>query len=61
MPSESILVRAPETRPERVMLLRIQNLSVGATMADLLVVRHQQDVGVTVRRREGEVRVLVDE
>jgi hypothetical protein len=30
----------------------------GATL-DLLLVRHEQDVGVNVLRREGDVQVLV--
>jgi len=40
---------------------RIHNLGVGAGTVDLLVVRHEHDVGVTVLHREGDIRVLVDE
>jgi soluble P-type ATPase len=39
--------------------LRIHNLAVGDATVDLLLLRHGQDVGVTVLRREGDVRVLV--
>ncbi len=41
--------------------LRIHNLTVGPSRVDLLVARHDHDVAVTVLRREGDVRVLVDE
>ena len=39
--------------------LRIHNLEVARASVDLLLVRHEQDVGVNVLRREGDVRVLV--
>jgi glycogen debranching enzyme len=39
--------------------LRIHNLAVGDATVDLLLLRHDQDVGVTVLRREGDVRVSV--
>ena len=39
--------------------LRIHNLVVAGTTLDLLFVRHEQDVGVNVLRRDGEVQVLV--
>jgi soluble P-type ATPase len=39
--------------------LRIHNLAVGDATVDLLLLRHDQDVGVTVLRREGDVQVLV--
>src|SRR5262249_61134620 len=39
--------------------LRIHNLEVAGATVDLLLVRHQSDVGVTVLRREGDVRVTV--
>jgi glycogen debranching enzyme len=38
--------------------LRIENLSVGAARVDLLAERHPHDVGVTVLRRSGDVRVV---
>jgi glycogen debranching enzyme len=39
--------------------LRIHNLAVGDATVDLLLVRHDQDVGVNVLRREGEVQIIV--
>jgi hypothetical protein len=35
------------------------NLAVGNVTVDLLLLRHDHDVGVTVHRRERDVRVLV--
>jgi glycogen debranching enzyme len=45
----------PEWMPE----LRISRLQVGAATADLLFERHPHDVGVTVLRRHGPLRVTV--
>jgi glycogen debranching enzyme len=39
--------------------LRIHNLEVAGASIDLLLVRHEQDVGVNVLRRDGDVQVLV--
>jgi len=39
--------------------LRIHNLEVAGATVDLLLVRHEQDVGVNVLRREGNVQVTV--
>src|SRR3984957_16384931 len=39
--------------------LRIHNLEVAGAAVDLLLVRHEQDVGVNVLRREGNVEILV--
>jgi glycogen debranching enzyme len=39
--------------------LRIHNLQVAGAAVDLLLVRHGDDVGVNVLRREGNVRVTV--
>jgi glycogen debranching enzyme len=39
--------------------LRIHNLEVGDATFDLLLVRHEQDVGVNVLRREGDVQISV--
>jgi len=39
--------------------LRIHNLEVAGATVDLLLVRHEYDVGVNVLRREGDVEVLV--
>jgi glycogen debranching enzyme len=38
--------------------LRIHNLAVGEATVDLLLVRHDHDVGVRVLRREGEVAII---
>jgi glycogen debranching enzyme len=39
--------------------LRIHNLQVGETTVDLLLVRHEHDVGVNVPRRDGDVQIMV--
>jgi glycogen debranching enzyme len=39
--------------------MRITNLALGASAVDLLLIRHEDDVGVTVLRREGSVEVVV--
>jgi glycogen debranching enzyme len=39
--------------------LRIHNLEVAGATVDLLLVRHKNDVGVNVLRREGDLRVTV--
>jgi hypothetical protein len=39
--------------------LRIHNLEVAGATVDLLLVRHKEDVGVNVLRRDGDVQVLV--
>jgi glycogen debranching enzyme len=39
--------------------LRIHNLEVAGASVDLLLVRHDEDVGVNVLRREGEVGITV--
>jgi len=39
--------------------LRIHNLEVAGASVDLLIVRHEYDVGVNVLRREGDVQILV--
>jgi glycogen debranching enzyme len=39
--------------------LRIHNLEVAGATVDLLLVRHENDVGVNVLRREGDVEILV--
>jgi glycogen debranching enzyme len=45
--------------PAAVDEVRISNLEVAGGTVDLLLVRHEQDVGVNILRREGDVRVLV--
>jgi glycogen debranching enzyme len=39
--------------------LRIHHLEVAGATVDLLLVRHEQDVGVNVLRRDGDVQILV--
>jgi hypothetical protein len=39
--------------------LRIHNLEVAGATVELLLVRHEQDVGVNVLRRNGDVQILV--
>jgi glycogen debranching enzyme len=39
--------------------LRIHNLEVAGAIVDLLLVRHENDVGVNVLGREGDVQVTV--
>jgi glycogen debranching enzyme len=45
--------------PEYLAWLRIENLRVGEASLDLLVQRHDRDVGITVPRRSGSVEVVV--
>jgi glycogen debranching enzyme len=40
--------------------LRIHNLAVAGATVDLLLIRHEHDVGVTVLRRDGDVRIIVE-
>jgi glycogen debranching enzyme len=47
------------TLPSFLEELRIHNLQVAGGSVDLLVLRHDQDVGVNVLRREGNVQILV--
>ena len=44
--------------PEWLNSLRLEQLSVGDAVVDLLVERHPHDVGISVIRREGNVRVV---
>jgi len=45
--------------PDSVPELRITGLRVGSATADLLLENHPHDVGITVLKREGDVRVVV--
>ena len=45
--------------PTSVGELRLHNLEVGGAHVDLLLVRHDQDVGVNVLRRDGDVQIVV--
>jgi glycogen debranching enzyme len=60
-------IHAPERRvyftrpclPASLGDLRIANLEVAGATVDLLLIRHEQDVGVNILRRKGDVQVLV--
>jgi glycogen debranching enzyme len=39
--------------------LRIHNLKLAGAIVDLLLLRHADDVGVNVLRREGDVQIVV--
>jgi glycogen debranching enzyme len=45
--------------PASLSELRIHNLEVAGASVDLLLIRHENDVGVNVLRREGEVRITL--
>jgi glycogen debranching enzyme len=57
-PEAQIRLTRP-TLPSSLGELRIHNLQVGGGSVDLLVVRHEHDVGVNVIRREGDIEILV--
>lgn len=60
-------IRAPEAKvlftypilPAFLHELQIKNLKVGEACVDLLVRRHELDVGITVMHRQGDVEVVV--
>jgi len=45
--------------PHSLNELRIHNLEVAGATVDLLFVRHQDDCGVNVLRRDGDVQIMV--
>jgi hypothetical protein len=45
--------------PASLAELRLHNLKVAGAEVDLLLVRQEHDVGVTVLRREGDAQILV--
>jgi glycogen debranching enzyme len=45
--------------PPSVGELRIHNLEVAGATVDLLLVHHEDDVGVNVLRRDGELQILL--
>jgi glycogen debranching enzyme len=57
-PRAEVSLRYP-VLPKSLREVRIQNLTVGSATLDLLLQRHDLDVGVNVLRREGQVEVLV--
>ena len=57
-PGSQISFTCPQL-PASLGELRIHNLEVAGATVDLLLVRHEHDVGLHVLRREGDVQVLV--
>jgi glycogen debranching enzyme len=57
-PEGQVCLRRP-VLPSSLGELRIHNLQVAGGSVDLVVVRHEQDVGVNVLRREGDLEILV--
>jgi glycogen debranching enzyme len=57
-PEGQVCLRRP-VLPSSLGELRIHNLQVGKGSVDLVVVRHEHDVGVNVLRREGDLEILV--
>jgi glycogen debranching enzyme len=47
--------------PASLKELRIHNLEVGGAMVDLLMVRHDEGIGVNVLRRDGDIRITVEQ
>jgi hypothetical protein len=47
------------TLPPWLPQVTLQNLRVGAGTVDIALYRHEQDVGINVLRREGEIEVVV--
>jgi glycogen debranching enzyme len=57
--AQSELLFSHPLLPEFLQEVRLKNLRVGAGTADLLLIRHGDDVSVNVLRREGDVRILM--
>jgi glycogen debranching enzyme len=57
-PEAQIYLNRPQL-PAFLGELRIHNLDVAGAKVDLLLVRHEHDVGVEVLRRDGEAQILV--
>jgi glycogen debranching enzyme len=57
-PAAQVFFHRPRL-PAALNELRIHNLEVAGATVDLLLVRHEHDVGVDVLRRDGNVQVLV--
>jgi glycogen debranching enzyme len=47
--------------PASLSELRIHNLQVAETSFDLLLVRHDEGIGINVLRRDGDVRITVEQ
>ena len=60
-------ISAPEARirfhypllPPFLKEVQVRNLRVGEAVVDLLLLRHGQDVGINVPRREGRVEIVM--
>jgi glycogen debranching enzyme len=57
-PNRQILFSAP-LLPEELPDLHVTNLRVGDAVVDLRLLRHGQDVGIQVLRREGDVQIMM--
>jgi glycogen debranching enzyme len=57
-PDSQIVLTRPHLPPS-ITELRIHNLEVAGAIVDLLFVRHQEDCGVNVLRRDGNVQIMV--
>ena len=44
--------------PQSLEWVRLANLVIADARLDLLLTRHEHDVGITVLRREGEVEIV---
>lgn len=56
--SEHKIVFSHPILPEFIDKMQIKNLKVGSASVDLLLRRHDLDVGITVTRRVGKVEVV---
>ena len=45
--------------PESIPHVLVTNLRVGQAVVDLSLERHPHDVGINIRRREGDVEVVI--
>ncbi len=55
-PEKQICFRYPML-PPFLKEVQIHNLRVGDAVVDLLLLRHDQDVGINVQRREGRIEI----
>lgn len=62
-----VVIRAPTSElrfhrpvlPPELREIRLRGLRVGEAVVDLDIVRHAEDVGIDVARKEGELEVVV--
>ena len=57
--SQTVVRFSHPVLPEFLSQVRIRNLRVGAGSVDLQLERYEDDVGINVTRRDGDVRVIV--